>query len=142
MMGLVTGVDCLRVRRSTRGQALVEFAIVANILLVLLLAIIQFGVVWSNYVTITDAAREGARRAVVNRSSGQGAMVSAGISAARTAANGLNQSNLSVSVTSQTGTWNLGDPIQVTVTYPYSIAILGVAVKSGNLSSTTVMRAE
>ncbi len=119
-----------------------EFAIVANILLVLLLAIVQFGVVWSNYVTITDAAREGARRAVVNRSGGQATMVSAGVAAAKTAANGLNQANISVQVSSQSGTWNLGDPIQVTVTYPYSISILGVAVKSGYLSSTTVMRAE
>ena len=63
-------------RRRQNGQALVEFAVVANILVVLLLAIVQFGVVWMNYIAVTDAAREGARRAAVNRSSGQATMVS------------------------------------------------------------------
>ena len=129
-------------RRRQNGQALVEFAVVANILVVLLLAIVQFGVVWMNYIAVTDAAREGARRAAVNRSSGQSTMVSAAVSAARAAAPSLQQSNMSVSVTSLSGTWNQGDPIQVTVTYPYALTILGWAAKTGTLSSTTVMRAE
>ena len=68
-------------RRRQNGQALVEFAVVANILVVLLLAIVQFGVVWMNYIAVTDAAREGARRAAVNRSSGQATMVSSAVSA-------------------------------------------------------------
>lgn len=129
-------------RRRQSGQALVEFAVVANILVVLLLAIAQFGIVWMNYIAVTDAAREGARRAAVNRSSGQSAMVASAVSAARAAAPSLQQTNMAVSVTSQTGSWNLGDPIQVTVTYPYALTILGWAFKSGQLSSTTVMRAE
>ena len=66
-------------RRHQDGQALVEFAVVANILVVLLLAIVQFGIVWMNYIAVTDAAREGARRAAVNRSSGQATMVSSAI---------------------------------------------------------------
>jgi Flp pilus assembly protein TadG len=131
-----------RYRRRQEGQALVEFAIVANLLVVLLLAIANFGVIWMNYIAVTDAAREGARRAVVNRSAGQAGMISAGTSAARNATSALNQANLGVSVTSQSGTWNQGDPIQVTVTYPYAVSILGWAVKSGSLTSSTVMRAE
>ncbi len=119
-----------------------EFAIVANLLIVLLLAIANFGVIWMNYIAVTDAAREGARRAVVNRSAGQAGMVSAGTTAARTAASALNQGNLGVAVSSQSGTWNQGDPIQVSVTYPYAVSILGWAVKSGTLTSLTVMRAE
>jgi Flp pilus assembly protein TadG len=129
-------------RRRQDGQALVEFAVVANLLVVLLLAIAQFGIVWMNYIAVTDAAREGARRAAVNRSSGQATMVSAATSAARGAAPSLQQSNLNITVSSQSGTWNQGDPIQVTVKYPYSLTILGWAAKSGFLTSTTVMRAE
>jgi hypothetical protein len=98
--------------------------------------------VWMNYIAVTDAAREGARRAAVNRSSGQSTMVSSAVSAARAAAPSLQQSNMSISVTSLSGTWNQGDPIQVTVTYPYALTILGWAAKTGTLSSTTVMRAE
>ena len=129
-------------RRRQDGQALVEFAIVANLLVVLLLAIAQFGIVWMNYIAVTDAAREGARRAAVNRSSGQAAMISSATSAARAAAPSLQQSNLSIAVTSQSGSWNQGDPIEVTVRYPYALTILGWAAKTGFLSSSTVMRAE
>ena len=45
-------------------------------------------------------------------------------------------------MSSQSGTWNQGDPIEVTVKYPYALTILGWAAKSGYLTSTTVMRAE
>jgi Flp pilus assembly protein TadG len=129
-------------RRRQDGQALVEFAIVANILVVLLLAIVQFGMVWMNYIAVTDAAREGARRAVINRSSGQAEMVSSAVTAARAAAPSLQQSNLDIAVSSESGTWNQGDPIKVTVKYPYALTIIGWAAKSGFLTSTTVMRAE
>lgn len=54
-----------RLRRDERGQALVEFALVLPILLLLVLGIIDFGRAWNLHQTITDAAREGARRAVV-----------------------------------------------------------------------------
>ena len=40
------------------------------------------------------------------------------------------------------GTWNAGDPIKVTVSYPYSVNIIGWAVKSGSLTSSTTMRRE
>ena len=39
-----------------------EFALVMPILLFLLLGIIQFGIVFNNYVTLTDAVRAGARK--------------------------------------------------------------------------------
>ena len=97
-------------RRRQTGQALVEFAVVANILVVLLLAIMQFGIVWMNYIAVTDAAREGARRAAVNRSSGQATMVSAATAAARAATPSLQQSNLNITVTSQSGTLEPGRP--------------------------------
>jgi Flp pilus assembly protein TadG len=125
-----------------RGQALVEFVLVAHILVLLLLAIVQFGIVWMNYTTITDSAREGARRGIVQREAGQSAIVSAATSAAFASAPDLNRSSMKVAVSSAAGTWNQGDAIQVTVTYPYSISLLGIVVKSGMLSSTTVMRAE
>ena len=131
-----------RLTRSTRGQALVEFAIVAQLLIVLLLGIIQFGIVWMNYITITDSAREGARQAIVQRAAGQGTIVSTAQTVAYASAPDLNHSNMTVSVTSPSGTWNQGDAISVRVTYPYAISLLGVVVKSGTLSSTTVMRAE
>lgn len=47
------------------GQALVEFALVVPLLLVLVIGVFEFGRAWNAYQVITDAAREGARNAVV-----------------------------------------------------------------------------
>jgi Flp pilus assembly protein TadG len=44
-----------------RGQSLVEFSLVLMPLLMILLGIIQFGFVFNSYITISNAAREGAR---------------------------------------------------------------------------------
>lgn len=54
-------------RRSVRGQALVEFALVLPIAVVLLLAVFDVGRVVFIYNGLTNAAREGARLAVVNQ---------------------------------------------------------------------------
>jgi Flp pilus assembly protein TadG len=52
-------------RSTGRGQSLVEFALVLIPLFVILLGIIQFGFVFNAYVTITNAAREGARNGTI-----------------------------------------------------------------------------
>lgn len=46
---------------------MVEFAIIIPILLLVLLSILQFGIVFHNYVTLTDASRAGARQAAIGR---------------------------------------------------------------------------
>jgi hypothetical protein len=51
--------------RRRPGQALLEFALVVPILLILVLGVIDFGRAWHAYQVVTDAAREGARLAVV-----------------------------------------------------------------------------
>jgi Flp pilus assembly protein TadG len=114
-----------------------EFAIVLPILCLLVFAIIQFGIAFNNYLTLTDAARAGARKAAVSRLSGNGQ--SAAISAVDAAAADLNQSNLGVSVSSS---WQQGSTVSVTATYPYSISLLGMVVKSGTLTTTVTERVE
>ena len=52
-------------RAKTRGQSLVEFALVLTPLFLVLLGIIQVGLVLNAYVTIANASREGARAASV-----------------------------------------------------------------------------
>ena len=46
---------------------MVEFVIVAPLLVLLVFGIIQFGILLNNYVTLTDAVRAGARQASVSR---------------------------------------------------------------------------
>lgn len=50
-----------------RGQAMVEFAMVILPLLVLVVGIIQFGLIFGANVSLTNAAREGAREATIHR---------------------------------------------------------------------------
>jgi Flp pilus assembly protein TadG len=49
-----------------RGQALVEFALVLPILVILLLSIIQFAFIFAAQTGVTNAVREAARLAAVN----------------------------------------------------------------------------
>jgi hypothetical protein len=53
--------------RRSRGQALVEFALVIPIFLLLLVALFDLGRAVFAYNTLTNAAREGARTAIVNQ---------------------------------------------------------------------------
>ena len=122
---------------SERGQSLTEFALALPILALLLFAVIQFGIVFNNYVTLTDATRAGARKGAVARRLPN--PQSATIAAVRNSATDLKQSDLNVTVTS---TWQPAADVRVTATYPYQISLLGMVVKSGSLSSTTTERVE
>jgi len=50
-------------RRSDEGQALLEFALIAPVLVLILFAIIQFGFLLGGYVGMTNGTREAARYA-------------------------------------------------------------------------------
>lgn len=56
-----------RSRPAGRGQALVEFALIIPVFLVLMVALFDFGRAVFAYNTLTNAAREGARMAIVNQ---------------------------------------------------------------------------
>src|SRR5581483_10670738 len=106
--------------RAERGQAAVEFALVLPLLLVLLLGIVQFGIAFSHYVTLTDAARVGARKAITVRIGGTSPDDAK--QAVRDAAGDLDQTDLQVNVDDSSWTTS-GSQITVTATYPYSIDI-------------------
>ena len=58
-----------RTRRDDRGAAMVEFAIVLPVLLLILLGIIEFGRAYNTQVSIQAAAREGARELALRHGS-------------------------------------------------------------------------
>jgi Flp pilus assembly protein TadG len=123
--------------RNQQGQTMTEFALVLPVLALLLFAVIQFGIVFNNYETLTDATRAGARKAAVSRQVSN--PTATAVTAVRNSAANLKQSNLNVTVTS---TWQPAADVTVTATYPYKVSLLGLVVKSGNLSSTTTERVE
>ena len=115
-----------------------EFALVLPVLALILFAVIQFGIVFNNYITLTDATRAGARKAAVSRQDPN--RDSDVVSAVRSSASDLKSTKLSVPP--PTSTWDPGADVKVTASYPYSISLLGLVVKSGRLSSTTTERVE
>jgi len=123
--------------RSEQGQSITEFALALPILALLLFAVIQFGIAFNHYVTLTDATRAGARRAAVGRQLSD--PVGACQTAIRSSADDLDGSQLTTSCSS---TWQPGADVTVNATYPYQISLLGLVVKSGRLTSTTTERVE
>jgi Flp pilus assembly protein TadG len=126
-------------KSSDSGQAIVEFALILPVLLLIVLGIIQFGRLYSNDETITNATRAGARVAAVSRTASD--PVGATIQAVKNAAPNLDPSQVTVTVT-PAPPWQPGSSVTVTATYPYSIDLLGMVVKSGTLSSSTTERVE
>ncbi len=60
-----------KLRRSKRGQSLVEIALILPILLIILFGIMEFGRVFHSYLVITHAAREGARYGIISKDAAQ-----------------------------------------------------------------------
>lgn len=55
---------CIELKKK-RGQAMVEFALIIPLFLLILMGIMEFGLVFHEYLVVTQAAREGARVAVL-----------------------------------------------------------------------------
>lgn len=126
--------------KDQKGQTMTEFALVLPIIALLLFAVIQCGIAFNNYLTVTDSARAAARKGAVSMYGG-GSPSSAATAAARASAQNLDQSKFQVSV-SASPSWEKGADVIVTTSYPYEISLLGLVVKSGNVSSTTRERIE
>jgi Flp pilus assembly protein TadG len=132
--------------RKEQGQTMDEFAVVLPVLAFVLFAIIQFGITLNNYETLTSAVRDGARKGAVSRTASDPISVTS--NAVKASAANLKQGsdcnvNLCVTVTpSAVSGWVPGADVTVTATYPYSISLFGLVVKSGKLSSTVTERIE
>jgi len=125
--------------RNQDGQSMAEFALVLPILAFLLFAVIQFGIAFNNYITLTDSTRAGARKAAASTTRRAPDPHGLCVQAVRNSANGLKQADLTADCVSD---WEPGSDVVVTATYPYSISLFGLFTKSGNLTSTTTERIE
>jgi Flp pilus assembly protein TadG len=120
---------------------MVEFTLVFPVLAILLFGVIQFGIAFNNYLALTDAVRAGSRQASVARFLPDSQRVPKTEAKVRASASNLTQSKLKVFVT-PTSNWDPGSDVTVKATYPYSISLLGVVVKSGTLQSQNTERVE
>jgi Flp pilus assembly pilin Flp len=130
-----------RTYKDERGQTMVEFALVIPVLCLLVFGIIQFGLLFRDYLALTDAVRVGARQAAVSRSLPD--PVGSTEARVRSAAGDLDGSELDVAVTpADPLAWTQGGDVTVSASYPYEISLLGLVVKSGQLTSQTTERVE
>ena len=126
-------------RRGSRGATLIEFALCAFLLVILLLSVVEMGRMILVYTTVTNAARAGARYAIVHGSTrtgtGPGNNPAEVVLAVRTfaSAGALDVTRLNITVTYPTGN-DIGDPVDVTVVYPYDpmISYLPLSVPLSN----------
>ena len=128
-----------RTIKNERGQTITEFAFVLPILLVVLFGIIQFGIVFNNYVSLTDAARAASRKGAVSRNASdpKGDCETTGYAA------GSNLRNPGTDfVLTCSSSWAIGSDVTVTARYPYDINLLGWVVASGQLNTTMKERVE
>jgi Flp pilus assembly protein TadG len=128
-------------RKREQGQTMAEFALVLPVLAILLFGVIQFGIAFNNYLAVTDAVRAGARQAAVARYLPASEREGAVVAKVYASADGLDTSQLDVTVTPSDG-WQPGSDVTVEASYPYSINLLGKVVKDGFLTSKTTERVE
>lgn len=120
--------------RVERGAAAVEFALVWIVLSALLLGIIQFGTIFSQWLQLGHAAREGARWAALRQPT------AAVVTRARGAAPFAGGANVTVSTNPPTAA--AGTPITVVVSRPLDSPIIGFIGAGMNLRAEATQRAE
>ena len=96
-----------------RGSAVVEFALLLPLLLLMLLALVQIGVLARDRLLVAQAARAGAREAAIQESD------AAVRDAAIAAGPGLDPGRLDVDVQRAGGR---GDPVSVAISYQAPVA--------------------
>ena len=101
--------------RSSEGVALVEFALVIPVLLLLLVGILDTGRAVNAYVTISNASREGARYAALNPTAAPAAIRS---SAVLPHAQQLDAAGIAVSVTYNASVTSANCPVATTTPPP------------------------
>jgi Flp pilus assembly protein TadG len=128
-------------RADSKGQALLEFALILPILLLLVLGIIEFGRAWNLAQLMSDTAREGTRRAVIADPTITEQSVK-DFMAGKLESGGVPVSAITITF-SETGTnWHTGANQVGTITIPYSFMFFSRAFGPINLVSSFTMRME
>jgi Flp pilus assembly protein TadG len=135
-LGLWRGVRRSRLTNE-RGQALLETAITLPIVLLVAVAIFEFGRAYQTVQIVTNAAREGARIAILSTSSD--AMVQTRVTDYLRTGQLANYSAATVNInrngTVQVGTGTASASI-VTVSYPFSFMVLNPVARLITRNST------
>lgn len=138
--------------RSEQGNAIIETALSLPILLTVVTAIGQMGVLYNQQISLTQATTQGAQVLQTDRLSASGDPCADTFAAIKNFAPTLTSTNIAVTIsingtkltkTSCAGqALSMGDQVSVQSTYPYSLTIFGLPVSSGNFSTGTIAETE
>lgn len=123
-----------RMRSDERGAVAVEFALVVPLLLMMVFAIIEFGIIYNGQIQVTAAAREGARAAALGASEAN--VRTASIAAAP----GLSPALVPANVTVTPATCTAGTNVTVSIVNYRINSITGLFSDGIGLSGKAVMR--
>lgn len=130
----------LKCFKNKKGQSLVETALVLPIIILLLTGIVDFGLLFNNYLVVSNASREGARSAITGSTNEQIRAV------VNTVAASLDPDKLDVTISPDLLVGrSTGVAVVVTVKYDYSMVtpiIAALVPGPFQLKTSTTMRCE
>ncbi|ERI91501.1 TadE-like protein [Clostridiales bacterium oral taxon 876 str. F0540] len=129
----------MKIIRNNKGQALVEFAIILPILLLLIMGIVQFGMMINSYLSIQYASREGARAGIVGSTDAEIKNLIIANSQS------LDASKITVTITPDFANRKSGDALTVKLSYSYNLTVPIISSMFKNsvlLNAQTSMRIE
>lgn len=130
--------------RDDSGAALVEFALVLPLLLILALGMLDFGRAFNYWIDSTHLANLAARHATVNRNPGSASsltlqrFIELQASTAELREGSSQQTPVDVCLSFPAGAANVGDPVKVTVSSAWSW--LGFLVDQAGLAPSVAIR--
>jgi len=145
-----------------RGAALIEFAVVVPVLLLLVFGMMRFGIAYNNQIILTDSVRDGARMLSVSRGDNTDICNKAGLKV-RNAAVTLDPTKITMTMlvagssnTAAAGAlpscngagtsaaFSSGSDVTMTATYPCSLQVMGITFgpSTCRLTSSTTARVE
>jgi hypothetical protein len=136
--------------RCEAGVALVEFALVLPLLLVILFGMLDFGKAFNYWIDETHLANEGARWAVVNKNPGGGTLQEyiqqqADTPELRNGGTSSVPGPLQICISFPSGSANVGDPVHVTASSTYNwLPLIGnrIGITQTTITGSATMRLE
>ena len=129
----------MKVLKNEKGQAMVEFALILPVLLLLVMGIAEFGMMFNSYLSVQNATREGARIGIVGASNEEIEERILNTSPS------LKKERITITIDPGNDTRISGETLKVLVEYNYQMAVPFISILFGgnvNLSGESSMRIE
>lgn len=129
----------MKVLKNQKGQAMVEFALILPILLLLVMGIAEFGMMFNAYLSVQNATREGARIGIVGATDEE--MEERILSTSPS----LREERMAITIEPNSNTRTSGETLRVLVDYDYQMTVPFIGILFGgsvNLSGESSMRIE